>query len=265
MQGRARMRARARARMRMPGNAASRTQAIQDWGRASRLSSVVTPSNGSAAKGRAAMQLSSVVRCRLGALAVILSSWGNTGVVRAAQDDARASDARVDRTPDYRHRLGAAAGASLTLVAPGDNLGTGLLLRPQYAYRLVRGLELGVGVTYWSMTGEAAMADRFYAFVPALSVRPYADLNEARTIELGLSLSAGLSLLFARSSSDPWVGYGLAARPDVRVWSSSRFAFELGVEGSFSRGYRDTDFDPETREAATVLTGGPWIGGLGRF
>ena len=97
------------------------------------------------------------------------------------------------------------------------------LLRGGYAYRVVRGLELGGAFT-------TAITNFPVLLMPAGSARGF--LTFADIIEIGLTARVGL--LLGPEYGD--VGYALSGGPDVRMWVSPAFAFQLGGSASFARG-----------------------------
>jgi len=94
--------------------------------------------------------------------------------------------------------------------------------RGGYAYRVVRGLELGGALTT-AFTYPVLL-------IPAGTVRGF--LTFADIIEIGLTARVGL--LLAPDYGD--VGYALSGGPDVRIWASPAFAFQVGGAASLAGG-----------------------------
>jgi hypothetical protein len=94
--------------------------------------------------------------------------------------------------------------------------------RGGYAYRLVRGLELGGAVTT-AVTHSVLL-------MPAGTARGF--LTFAEIVEIGLTARVGL--LLGPEHGD--VGHALSGGPDVRIWASPVFAFQVAGSGTVARG-----------------------------
>ena len=92
-----------------------------------------------------------------------------------------------------------------------------------YAYRVVRGLELGGAFT-------TAITNFPVLLMPAGSVRGF--LTFADIIEIGLTARGGL--LLGPEYGD--VGYALSGGPDVRIWAAPALAFQVGGSASYASG-----------------------------
>jgi hypothetical protein len=95
--------------------------------------------------------------------------------------------------------------------------------RGGYAYRVVRGLELGGAFT-------TAITNFPVLLMPAGSARGF--LTFADIVEIGLTARVGLLLVPANGD----VGYALSGGPDVRIWASRAFAFQVGGSASLAGG-----------------------------
>jgi hypothetical protein len=103
------------------------------------------------------------------------------------------------------------------------NKDPGAFFRGAYAFRVVRGLELGGALT-------TANTDLSVLLMPAGTARGF--LTFADIIEVGLTARVGLLL----ATDDGDVGYALSGGPDVRIWAAPALAFQLGGSASRARG-----------------------------
>lgn len=110
--------------------------------------------------------------------------------------------------------------------------GIGVLVAASYAYRLVRGLEVGAAVDYWT-----SPAPVYHILVPALLLRPYLPFDNK---ELGLSIQAGGLFLSIDDAPEHWLGWGLRVGGDLR-WADPQLGFQLGPILSMGKGRRSTD------------------------
>lgn len=103
-----------------------------------------------------------------------------------------------------------------------DDKDPSAFFRGGYAYRVVRGLELGGALTT-AITHPVLL-------MPAGTARGF--LTFADIIEIGLTARVGLLL----GPVDGDVGHALSGGPDVRIWPSPAFAFQVGGSASLARG-----------------------------
>lgn len=203
-----------------------------------------------------------------GSLATVLLIAFQAAPARAEQDPA---DAEVWRDPAWKrnNRIGLGLGViGVMAVAGNDGIyeagHSELVLKAQYAYRPARFVEVGVDANYWFINPTTRSTWHF--FMPGLRVRPYVDLDKARTIELGVSLHAYVLLLQMTSEPGTWSGWGLGIGPDVRKWLTSNFGVECGLMAAIGDGH-NSRIAPggELHQDASVLLFGPWAGSVVRF
>ena len=90
-----------------------------------------------------------------------------------------------------RHRLSFGGGAAATYVTYGKDGyyqytdGVAAIVRAGYAYRLVRGLEVGAGLGFYTDS----------LVFPAASVRAYLPLGNSDAVELGVWARPGMLLM----------------------------------------------------------------------
>jgi hypothetical protein len=138
--------------------------------------------------------------------------------------------------PTHKHRLVLGAGYENswfhggadghyddTFSRPGGHVG--------YAYRFVKGFELGGDVSFHS--GMVILL--------APSIRGYFTIGSGDPVEVGFT--ARPSLLVASGYSHTWIGPALSFGPDVRVWVSDDIGLQLS--GEALGGHGSTDKSPD--------------------
>jgi len=139
---------------------------------------------------------------------------------RAAED--------VPEQPSH-HRISMGAGGAVTYLQAGIDghytdsypRGSG---RFAYAYRVVRGLELGGDLAFYTSP----------VVLPAASVRGYIPIGAGDAVELGLSGHVGMFIYPYLSHT--WLGWSAWAGPDVRVWVSDAIAVQASGEAVLGSG-----------------------------
>jgi hypothetical protein len=175
------------------------------------------------------------------------------------------SGTNVPEPPEHpykprRHRLGAAIGVAsakgeMTL---GEHAGgeIGFLVRPGYAFRAVRGLELGADFGYLVSSTEGRALQ---VMLPSVLLRPYMPVGPYDYGEIGLSVRMIGAAAFVAGAPGPWTGLGLSVGPSVRMWQSRHLAFQFGGEFMFVTGRNpgivgDIIFDPDGRLVSLTAT-----------
>lgn len=168
------------------------------------------------------------------------SSWLDTGIAYADEQASLPEETWQDPAWKRENRAGLGLGATAGGADAGSDSnyqkgGIDPLFRAQYAWRPVRGLETGFDVNYWFTSYFDITTWHF--LMPGIHVRPYMDLNAARTVELGLTVEARLLFFFMTSKPGVWSGWGPSIGPDVRAWLSPRFGIQVGAVMGLANGH----------------------------
>jgi hypothetical protein len=143
----------------------------------------------------------------------------------ADRDDAQPTASLPSVAATHKHRLTLGGGYETAIFNAGiDGHYNDSFDRPNanfgYAYRGLRGAEMGVGVSNHSGS----------VWLLAPSIRGYIPIGSGDPVELGLSLRP--SFMVASHFDHTWTGFALSAGPDVRVWVSDEIGLQLSGEGA---------------------------------
>lgn len=164
------------------------------------------------------------------------------------------------------HRIGLSSGAGATLNGAGEHPqeGRGLGLRAVYGYRVVRGLELRAGLSYWKT--ETVVTDILFG---AIELRPYLPLGADDQAELGLAFRFGYCAMIYPDAPEAdhgrsdrvWSGTGVSLGPDFHYWFSPSLGLIVAADLSAGGGADHSDepgpYLPK-RAGFAALTG--WLG-----
>jgi hypothetical protein len=155
----------------------------------------------------------------------------------------RAEAHAADCPPEerLRHRFAAGGGVAATYFNGGQDghfheevpRGSAQL---GYAYSPERGLEGGADVVVFN--GPVILAGG--------TLRGYVPIGARDIVELGIGAHFGFHLVRYGSAPTTWTGWGAWAGPDVRVWATERFGFQLA--GQAFVGWGSTSLDGNRNE-----------------
>lgn len=166
-----------------------------------------------------------------------------------------ATDDDWTRTGSSRFKLALGGALMFNCTNPPCESYAALTSQLGYSFRIARRIEIGTDLRYWHAEahpihhGEVGVIDEF---VFAVNIRPYIPLSSGDQVELGFGIHVGVDRMTVRDVSGSSVGMVVSYGPDLRVWLTENFAFEVGVEGIMGSG--------------GGLSGlGGWLGGVGGF
>jgi hypothetical protein len=141
----------------------------------------------------------------------------------------QAAPCAEEGVPSLQHRIGLATGngpgmvvvSGLTSEQSRDS-GNLFSLRATYGYRVVQGLEVGGGFSYWNGPDDLS------AVVPTLRLRPFVPVSES--VEIGLTLDGGMMMWPHALREELTTGLFLSLGIDGTFWVSRSFGVECFVQ-----------------------------------